>query len=227
MSEPEPAKTWLDNLETWSRIFAALAIPVLIALGGWFIHSSLSRQSTNKDYVDLATQILEKKAESPADEAIRDWAVDLLDATSPVQMLPATKKSLKSGQISFGPLKALIKTSATGGLAISRDARFIAAGSQDKTVKIIDGSSDTGAVLKTLSGHTDAVTSVAFSPDASQVLSGSLDCTARLWNTTTGQNIKHFKYRIQFWAWRLKTKEKRLWFAMRKRWKFSNAAVRT
>ena len=117
MSEPEPAKTWLDNLETWSRIFAALAIPVLIALGGC----------------------------------------------------------------------------ATGGLAISRDARFIAAGSQDKTVKIIDGSSDTGAVLKTLSGHTDAVTSVAFSPDASQVLSGSLDCTARLWNTTTGQNIKTFQ----------------------------------
>jgi WD40 repeat protein len=105
----------------------------------------------------------------------------------------STANSLKSGQISFGPVEALIKTGATGGLAVSRDAKLIAAGSQDKTVKIIDANSAKGTILRTLSGHTDGVTSVAFSPDASQVLSGSLDHTARLWDTNTGRTIKTFQ----------------------------------
>ena len=38
--------------------------------------------------------------------------------------------------------------------------------------------------------HDDAVEHVAFSPDGSQVVTESKDHTARLWDATTGQELK-------------------------------------
>ncbi|MEA5449634.1 WD40 repeat domain-containing protein [Leptolyngbya sp. CCNP1308] len=40
-----------------------------------------------------------------------------------------------------------------------------------------------------LQGHGDAVTSVAFSPDSTRIVSGSADTTVRLWDSETGQPI--------------------------------------
>ncbi|ATZ50644.1 hypothetical protein BCIN_06g01390 [Botrytis cinerea B05.10] len=47
-----------------------------------------------------------------------------------------------------------------------------------------------GATLHTLEGHAHPVTSVAFSPDSKQIVSGSLDNTIKLWDITTGAMLQ-------------------------------------
>jgi WD40 repeat protein len=44
----------------------------------------------------------------------------------------------------------------------------------------------TGEARLTLTGHTDWVRAVAFSPDGAQLATGSSDGTARLWDSTQG-----------------------------------------
>ena len=49
-----------------------------------------------------------------------------------------------------------------------------------------------GKVLRYFVGHSRGVSSVAFSPDGTQVLSGSTDGTLRLWNMQ-GKELKRFE----------------------------------
>ena len=80
-------------------------------------------------------------------------------------------------------------TSSIDSIAFSLDARYIASGSNDKTVKIWD--IETKTVIRTFSGHSNSVDLLAFSPDGKILASNAvLDNKIKLWNVQTGLEIK-------------------------------------
>ena len=68
-------------------------------------------------------------------------------------------------------------------VAFSPDGRALASASWDNTIRLWDAAS--GALLRTLEGHTNWVHSVAFSPDGRLLASASWD-TIRLWDAASG-----------------------------------------
>lgn len=71
----------------------------------------------------------------------------------------------------------------------SPDGQYLAA-IGDKTALLWDAS--TGELLHTFSGHRDAIRWLDFSPDGTELLTGSFDQTARLWDVATGNLVRTF-----------------------------------
>jgi phage tail-like protein len=64
--------------------------------------------------------------------------------------------------------------------SVAWNTAVLATGSADQTAKVWDGN---GNILLTLSGHSDTVTSVAWSSDGNQLATGSKDQTAKIWDS--------------------------------------------
>ena len=62
---------------------------------------------------------------------------------------------------------------------------------QDVSARLWDAS--TGKLIRTIEGHNRPVTAMAFSPDGSKILTGSITQELRLWDTATGKQIQTFQ----------------------------------
>src|SRR5262249_2774764 len=72
-------------------------------------------------------------------------------------------------------------------LALSSDAKSIATGGSDGTIRLTEVA--TGKTIREFKGHTGPVASVALSTDGKRLVSGSFDGTARIWNANTGKQL--------------------------------------
>jgi WD40 repeat protein/transcriptional regulator with XRE-family HTH domain len=68
--------------------------------------------------------------------------------------------------------------------------QILASGSGDQTIKLWD--INTGECLKTYTGHTNWILSIAFSPDGQTLFSSSPDRLVKQWEVSTGKCIKTF-----------------------------------
>jgi WD40 repeat protein len=73
-------------------------------------------------------------------------------------------------------------------LAFSPTSEWLAAGTEDKQIRLFDVSRD--EVLRTMNGHIQIVKGLAFSPNGRILASASLDKTIKLWDTFTGKEIR-------------------------------------
>jgi len=74
-------------------------------------------------------------------------------------------------------------------VAISPDAKFVAAGSLDKSVRVWDMRGYLCERLEGADGHKDSVYSVAFSPSGRDLVSGSLDKTIKMWELAAPRGV--------------------------------------
>jgi hypothetical protein len=73
-------------------------------------------------------------------------------------------------------------------VAFSPDNRRVISGSADRTLKVWDA--ETGALIRTLTGHNNMVWSVAFSPDSRYIISGSNNNDIKIWEAESGRLIR-------------------------------------
>jgi WD40 repeat protein len=76
-------------------------------------------------------------------------------------------------------------------LALTQDAKLVAAAGMDNSVKVWNAA--TGAELYTLAGEIGAPRWMAFSPDGKQLATGGDDGVIRLWDSLTGTAVRQFK----------------------------------
>lgn len=104
---------WLQGAKELSLIVSAIAIPIVVAKIGGDVNSALKESENRIRYVELAINQL-RSPPSPETAALRDWAVELLDAQSPVKLSEEVKAQLKSKALAL-PVSA----EAFGGVGVS------------------------------------------------------------------------------------------------------------
>jgi len=83
--------------ESVAKIISLIALPVLVAVGGWFVQSNLSKNDAKSEYIQIAIGILQQETE--ADQTLKEWAAETLALYSEVPFDSQAFTDLKSGKV--------------------------------------------------------------------------------------------------------------------------------
>jgi hypothetical protein len=97
-ADSKQISTW-DTIERAARTLSIVAIPVVLAVGGWVIQKRLADQTVSRDYVQLAVSILKEPEGSNIKPEMRIWAVQLLNDNSPTKFNAQVAEQLQSGKV--------------------------------------------------------------------------------------------------------------------------------
>lgn len=98
-----------EKLKRWqsiATIVSAMAIPLVLALGSYFVQKKIADDGIRKDYVAIASSILSGDSASQ-DPELRNWAVKVLTRYSPVAFSDEAKQSLEEGIFIFPQIPSL------------------------------------------------------------------------------------------------------------------------
>jgi hypothetical protein len=97
----KPERTRLEKVTTLLQAVSAVLVPIVVAVAGLIIQQSIAKQTTAKDYVSLAIDILkvDPKIQDLKGNPLRDWAVDVLTLDSPVPISEAAQKQLRTTRV--------------------------------------------------------------------------------------------------------------------------------
>ena len=87
----------LNKIQSITTIISAIAIPIVIAVIGYFVQTSIASESAKKDYVQMAVSILNNK--DIQDKELRQWAVNVIDKNSPTPLSSNILAKLEDGTI--------------------------------------------------------------------------------------------------------------------------------
>lgn len=108
MAEDSTVSDVGTRLERAARIFSLMAIPLVLAVGGWVIQTRLTADQLQREYVAIAISVLtDPDVTYPP---LHFWAVDVLAQNSPTPMADSLVTQLKKGVVtlSTGSTTALV-----------------------------------------------------------------------------------------------------------------------
>lgn len=90
-----------DRLERWqsiASITSSIAIPLILAVIGYLVQNQISSDGLQKDYVEIAINIL-KENPSTQEKELRIWAATIIEKYSPIPFNQKVKSSLEQGPL--------------------------------------------------------------------------------------------------------------------------------
>ena len=92
------AQTKLEQIQSIASIASSIAIPLVLAVGGYFVQREIADDGIKKDYVAMATGILREDARLQ-DPALRLWAVEIVSAFAPIKLSPQAEVGFRTWAI--------------------------------------------------------------------------------------------------------------------------------